>query len=92
MTETFPRQERGFFHLTENGWLRCDFEPFPLGRIETWQYASHCQADDAKENVRLIRVWSKPDFNVERLMRLHNRFGDPVQPSPERNVTLECRV
>jgi len=92
MSGAYPQHERGFFHLTENGWLRCDFEPFPLGRIETWQFVLQCQAEDAKENVRLTRVWSKPGFNAERLLRLHSRFGQPLEPTPQRNVTLECRV
>ena len=92
MTEAYPRLERGYFHLTENGWLRCDFEPFPSSRVETWQYGLQCQSDDAKENVRLIRVWSKPGFDASRMSRLHSRFGDPVLPSLQRNVTLECHV
>ena len=92
MSEDYPRHERGYFHLTENGWMRCDFEPFPPGRVETWAFALNCQAEDAKENIRLSRIWSRPGFDANRLVRLHNRFGEPVQPSPERNVTLECRV
>jgi len=86
----FPRADMGFFHLTPKGWLRCDQQPFPHDRIETWAYAMEQPAEDAKEVVRLTRTWVKPGTKPHSNQAFHDFFGEPVCPTRERNLTLTC--
>ncbi len=88
----FPKTERGFFHLTPDGWVRGDLQPFPKDRVETWAYEMECLAEDAKERVCLTRTWIESKIQPETRERLHTRFGDVMPPTPVRNVTLECEV
>lgn len=88
----FPKKERGLFHLTPQGWRRGDNQPFPADRIETWTYEMECPAEDAKEQVCLTRTWICSTATSQVSAALHARFGEPVLPTPERNVTLECQV
>ena len=37
----YPISDEGYLHLTEKGWVRCDFEPFPTDRLETWHYETN---------------------------------------------------
>ena len=85
------RHERGYFHLTPDGWVRTDGEPFPPNRIETWDYQLASEADDAKEQVRLDRVWKAPASEAYACL-LRERFGDPVLPTTLRNVLMGCQV
>jgi len=88
----FPRTDRGYFHLTPHGWMRQDLPPFPADRAETWRYELECPAPDAKERVCLTKIWSRPDLSAEGLAALQSRYGEPLLPTPDRNVTLECSV
>jgi hypothetical protein len=88
----FPKVERGFYHLTPDGWLRRDRQPFPKDRVETWAYEMECLAEDAKERVCLTRTWVQPKVQSEAREDLHARFGELIAPTTERNVTLECEV
>ncbi len=54
----FPKTDRGYFHLTEHGWMRQDLPPFPANRAETWRYEMERPAEDAKER-------GLPDKNLE---------------------------
>jgi hypothetical protein len=56
--------ERGFYHLTPNGWARRDHQPFPKDRVETWAYEMECPAEDAKERVRLTRMGTTGNRNT----------------------------
>ena len=87
MTDSYPKFESGYFHLTEDGWVRADTEPYPAGRIETWKFETYVPAADAKEQVRLVRIWINPGAcgNEARA-----RFGNPIMPGPDRNISLEC--
>ena len=89
MTSGYPIFESGYFHLTQEGWVRQDREPFPAARIETWRYEAYVPAEDAKEQVSLTRVWTRRGANGDAL---HMRFGEPVLPSRQRNVILECNI
>lgn len=88
----FPKSERGYFHLTGSGWVRLDRSPFPADRVETWKYEMEREAEDAKEQVCLTKVWSDPKADGDRVANLHKQFGAPVKPARDRNVTLECQV
>ncbi|HJT41944.1 MAG TPA: hypothetical protein VJ750_00430 [Rhizomicrobium sp.] len=90
--DTFPKNECGFFHLTPEGWVRKDRQPFPQNRVETWAYEMECLAEDAKERVCLTRTWILPEIHSEAYKSLHARFGEPISSTTERNVTLECEV
>ena len=90
--ESYPKVDRGFYHLTSHGWVRKDDRPFPAERLETWAYEAECPADDAKEQVCLIRTWictSTPELNRKAL---HALYGQPVLPQVNRNVKFECEV
>lgn len=88
----FPKTDSGYFHLTEHGWMRQNLPPFPADRAETWQYEMECLAEDAKERVLLTKIWSRPGLAGEKLAALHRRYGEPLAPTPERNVTLESTL
>lgn len=89
----YPMRERGYYHLTELGWMRQDQPPFPPDRIQTWIYEMECQAEDAKQSVCLTRIWNCPDLPADALALLQRRHGsEPFAPSPRRNITMECNV
>jgi len=88
----FPKYERGYFHLTPRGWERRDQAPFPDDRCETWYYEMNREAPDAKEQVTLARTWLRPNCDTALKSELHALFGQPVEPSANRNVTLKCYV
>ena len=88
----FPKTDHGFFHLTQEGWVRQDLQPFPSNRVETWQFEMDWPAEDAKERVCLTKVWGLPGAEPGTLKALHAHYGAPVPPTPERNVTLECNI
>jgi hypothetical protein len=84
--------ENGYFHLTPNGWLRKDSEPFPPYRLETWKYQLERPAQDAKDEVTLTRVWISEDVTDAQSVVLHVRHGEAVQAMLTRNVVLDCHV
>lgn len=86
---TYPSEDTGFYHLTNNGWVRKDQAPFPPARLETWSYQAEFPAEDAKERIYLTRVWKDEGAAGMREI-LHHRFGMPIVPQPDRNITLEC--
>ena len=88
MTKAFPKADSGYFHLTEDGWVRKDDHPFPDNRLETWRYEMECGSDADKENVHLTRIWSgtAPD----RANRLRQRYGEAIAPSHERHIIVDC--
>lgn len=88
----YPKIERGFFHLTPDGWVRQDRQPFPTDRIETWAYEMECPADDAKEQVCLTRTWACPSMSEQGRAAFHSLHGQPIQPQTNRNVKFECEV
>lgn len=88
----YPKTEHGFYHLLPDGWRRRDFEPFPQLRLETWAYEMEQPTEDAKERVRLVRTWKRPGTPNDKLNAMHIWFGEPVQPTVCRNVTLGCEV
>lgn len=87
----YPSEDTGLYHLTRSGWIRKDRQPFPHDRIETWSYQAEYPAEDAKEQICLVRVW-KDDGVAELGELLRHRFGMPVLPQTDRNITLECEV
>lgn len=89
---SFPKTERGYFHLTPRGWERRDTGPFPSDRCETWLYEMEREASDAKEQITLARIWHCPDYDPALNKDLHTLFGDPMQPTANRNVTLKCYI
>ena len=82
--------DSGHFHLTANGWIRTDNEPFPKDRVETWKYEMECPALDAKEQVRLTRIWISPDITETQSAALHEHNGEAVPPAHDRHITLDC--
>ena len=82
--------DTGYFHLSETGWIRQDHAPFPNGRLETWQYDMERPAADAKQQVKLTRVWIAPGLTDERSAALYKQFGDAVTPNHDRHVVIDC--
>lgn len=80
----------GYFHLTSQGWIRQDALPFPAERLETWQYEEERPAEDAKDRIRLTRIWRKPGIAETQLESLHTNFGEAVSPDVDRHITLDC--
>lgn len=90
--DTYPRFETGYFHLTGTGWIRKDYLPYPPDRVETWKYEMEREANDAKEQVCLTRVWSDPHATASDVAYLHRQYDHPLAPERGRNVKLECEV
>jgi hypothetical protein len=88
----YPKRDSGFFHLTPQGWVRWDQRPFPADRVETWSYEMECPAEDAKEQVCLTRIWGNARITAQDHEIISARFGEPLRPTLERNVMLECEV
>jgi hypothetical protein len=84
--------ENGYFHLTPTGWIRKDGEPPPFDRQETWKYELERPSSDAKDEVTLTRVWISKDVTDAQSVALHSQHGEAVEPTIERNVTLDCHV
>ena len=82
-----PSRVEGYLHLTPTGWVRRDAAPYPKDRVETWRYEAERPSDDAKERVRLTRIWHDAS---DAGARLHLRYGEAVTPSADRNVLLCC--
>ncbi len=83
--------ECGIYHLTPAGWTRKDRAPFPSDRIETWVCEIDQPSTDAKEQVRLTRLWIAPGTKDADCARLHRRFGEAIVPSHDRLLTLSCQ-
>jgi len=88
----YPKSDSGFFHLTPQGWVRRDNRPFPADRVETWSYEMECLAEDAKEQVCLTRIWENSRITPQDHDVIRARFSEPMLPTVERNVVLECRI
>jgi hypothetical protein len=87
-TKKFPEADSGYFHLTDDGWIRKDHHPFPSDRLETWSYEMESGSDVDKEIVHLTRVWSANEQKHADLLR--ERYGDAITPSHERHIILDC--
>ena len=88
----YPRIDSGFFHLTPQGWVRQDHQPFPTDRVETWSYEMECPAEDVREQVCLRRIWTNSKITPQHRDAIRAHFGEALLPTTERNVTLECQV
>lgn len=88
----YPTEDRGFYHLTQSGWIRRDADPFPNDRVETWSYQAIYLSDDAKERIWLTRIWKDNHLSSGDRKALRGRFGIPVELQTGRNVTLQCEV
>jgi hypothetical protein len=84
--------DKGYFHLTPIGWVRCDQAPFPQDRVETWRYEMEQPESDAKENDRLTRVWFDTRVPMVSRERLRTLYGEAVAPRPDRRLTIQCEV
>jgi len=88
----YPKTEHGFYHLLADGWRRKDQMPFPEDRLETWAYEMEQLAEDAKQRINLTRTWKRPGMSCDGLGAFHACFGEALNPTVSRNVTLECEV
>jgi hypothetical protein len=84
--------DKGYLHLTTQGWVRADAQPFPHDRIETWRWEMERPANDAKERDRLTRVWVSLDWSLATAKRLRAEFGEPVAPTADRVIDIQCVV
>jgi len=88
----YPTEDRGFYHLTQGGWIRRDATPFPSDRVETWSYQAIYLSKDAKEHICLTRVWKDNHLASGDRKALRGRFGIPIELQTGRNITLQCDV
>jgi hypothetical protein len=49
-------------------------------------------AEDAKQRINLTRTWKRPGMSCDGLGAFHACFGEALNPTVSRNVTLECDV
>jgi hypothetical protein len=92
MTDMCSRCERGFYHLTPEGWRRVDCQPFPPDRIETWAYELGCTEGDTRDKVRLTRTWVHPGMSWNGCDAIRSYHGNPLLPSTHRSILMECEV
>jgi len=85
-------RENGYFHLTPAGWTRKDHEPPPYDRLETWKYELERPAVDAKDEIRLTRIWLSAAVTEAQSIFLHTRHGEAIAPTRGRNINLDCHV
>jgi len=85
-----PGNTCSLFHLTPAGWTRKDHAPYPGDRVETWACETEQPSPDAKEHVRLTRLWIAPGANESDCALLHRRFGEAIVPAHDRLITLAC--
>lgn len=87
----YPISDEGYLHLTDKGWVRCDSEPFPDDRLETWHYETNTPSPAHKELVHLTRIWksARPDAEIAVI---RHRYGDAVEPSAERHIVVDCHL
>jgi hypothetical protein len=69
--------DEGFFHLTADGWVRKDEEPFPEARIETWRYRMHQSSGWSDEKRQLHCKWADPKLSRADRDALRKKFGLP---------------
>jgi hypothetical protein len=84
--------DRGFLHLTPNGWERCDGQPFPQDRLETWAYEMGAANDDLREEVSLTRTWICSRISEEGRAAFHACYGQPLHASVTRSIRFACEV
>jgi hypothetical protein len=88
----FQKDDFGYFHLTERGWIRRDALPFPSDRVETWRYEEERPASDAKDRIRLTRIWSDHTVTDYRRNELRIKFGNAIAPTEDRHLVIDCLV
>jgi hypothetical protein len=67
----------GFFHLTLEGWVRKDDEPFSEGRVETWRYSMLQSSGWSEVRRRLHCRWVDPNRSRVDRDAIRKRFGWP---------------
>ncbi|MGD0288487.1 MAG: hypothetical protein ABSC63_02370 [Candidatus Binataceae bacterium] len=65
-----------FYHLTPDGWLTKNEEPFPRDRVETWERRMRQSSGWSREDVWWQCVWVEP--NTDRAIRDKLREKYPV--------------
>lgn len=80
----------GTFHLTANGWIEKDDEPFPSDRAEAWQYSMHQSSGFSKERISFRCVWADPAISRTDRDALRKRIGSPecVHPSSMSKISI----
>lgn len=81
-------RDHGYFHLTPDGWLRKDDEPFPAERVETWEYDMTQASGWSKENISLTCVWVSDATARSERNDLRKRFGFPFSRDRRRMVHI----
>lgn len=69
--------DEGYFHLTRQGWVRKDGEPYPNDRIETWHYSMHQSSGWSAEKRNLSCSWADSKLGRPERDGLRNQFGWP---------------
>ena len=87
----YPISDEGYLHLTGKGWVRCDVEPFPADRLETWHYETNTPSPAHKELVHLTRIWTATRTDAE-IDAARHRYGEAVEPSANRHIVVDCRL
>jgi hypothetical protein len=80
--------DEGYFHLTSNGWVRKDEEPFPPDRIETWEYSSSQASGWSREYQSVHCVWANADVSRSDRDALRKKFGNAAHLTASRDNTI----
>jgi hypothetical protein len=78
----------GYFHLLSTGWVRKDDEPFPEGRVETWQYSSSQASGWSREHRSIHCIWASPDVSRADRDALRRKFGNAAHMTHSRDNTI----
>lgn len=81
-------EDRGYWHLSLEGWKRADEEPFPSDRIETWSYSSSQASPWSRDYRSLKCVWADEAQSREERDKLRKRHGLPYGLVKSRDVKI----
>lgn len=80
--------DEGLFHLTPDGWVREDDEPYPADRVETWRYKSSQTSGWSKEYRNLTCIWADPNISRQERDAPRKKHGWPGLDPRDRNHTI----
>jgi hypothetical protein len=76
------------FHLTPQGWVREDNEPYPADRIETWHYSMSQASGWSRERRSLSCEWATPTLTRAERDKIRKKFGWPHGMSQTRDSRI----
>lgn len=81
--------DSGYWHMTREGWLRQDTEPFPSGRIETWKYSMKQSYPTQPEHHDFWLEWTDDAVSAAERDQIREQLGMPYKT--KRGQLVVCK-